>query len=227
MITLKGLKMGPMISSGWIDNSKGDKMQIREAAKVRNRQTTWYVTSDTTPGVEYIVHNKRNVVSHHKVWTCNCPDFTERRQFNGTDCKHIDVVKHELFMQQAAQEATKAVLTEMTVNQVIDMVVRVLNGPRDQAKQLWDVLTILRGPDNDDTYLKAITTAPLRGAIGLNPGTGAVINHENPFGKDFHPETNDYYVLVRELIERHKAQPHFAGHYRSALFTLKSLGYIK
>jgi hypothetical protein len=234
MITLDSLKAGSWISSGWIDNSKGDKMQIREAAKVRNRQTTtWYVTSDTTPGTEYIVHNKRNAVSHHKVWTCNCLSFTEREQFRNGECKHIAAVKHELFMKQAAQEATSAVLSEMTVTvkQVLDLIVKTLNGPRAESKQLWDVLTILRGPDNDDHNLKEETTAALRGAIGLlsGSGTGAVVSNEKPFGHNFSLWTGstDYYRLISELTKQHNAQEHFAIHYRSALIALKSLGYIK
>jgi hypothetical protein len=195
-------------------------MQIREAAKVRNRQTTWYVTSDTTPGVEYIVHNKRNVVSHHMMWTCNCPDFTERQQFKNGQCKHITAVQNHAVNQEY--------VSLPTVNQVIDTIVRVLNGPRDQAKQLWDVLTILRGPDNDDSALKAVTTAPLRGAIGLNPGTGtgAIINHDDPFGKNVESGIEDYHRIMDKLT-RIGAQPHFAAHYRLALLTLKSLGYVK
>src|SRR5579864_5365638 len=98
-------------------------MQVREAAKVGNRQTTWYVDSDS--GVTYIIHNKRNQVSHRKVWTCNCPDFTERRQFNGTDCKHIDEVQRYLDLKVAAQAADAALAGTSTssAKNVIDMVV--------------------------------------------------------------------------------------------------------
>ena len=197
-------------------------MHIREAAKVRNRQTTWYVTSDTTPGTEYIVHNKRNVVSHHKVWTCNCPDFTERQQFKNGQCKHIMEVQNHVVNQEHSGLPT--------VNQVIDTVVRVLNGPRDEAKQLWDILTILRGPDNDDGYLKVITTAPLRGAIGIRPGaSGAIVNNSKPFAAnlDVTEGGQDWYPMLDTLAKKHNAQYHFSVHYRAALNTLKRLGYVK
>ena len=26
-------------------------------------------------------------------WRCTCPDYVMRRQYNGTDCKHIRLVK--------------------------------------------------------------------------------------------------------------------------------------
>jgi hypothetical protein len=231
MITLDSLKAGSWISSGWIDNSKGDKMQIREAAKVQNRQTTWYVIGDS--GTEYIVHNKRNAVSHHKVWTCNCPDFTERRQFKNQECKHILEVRNFVNLKVAVQaaEAAECALSDASVKNVLNLIVKILNGPRAEARQLWDVLTILRGPDNDDLDLKEKTTAALRGAIGLfsNSRTGAVVSSEKPFGYNFDlwNGSNDYYRLISELTKQHNAQKHFAIHYRSALITLKSLGYIK
>lgn len=65
-------------------------MTVRQATRVGSRQTTWYVQSETNPNVEYIVHNKRDAVSHRPRWTCNCPDFTERQQFTHDGvCKHI------------------------------------------------------------------------------------------------------------------------------------------
>lgn len=205
-------------------------MQIREAAKERNRQSTWYVTSETDSAVTYIVHNKRNVVSHHKVWTCNCPDFTERQQFKNGQCKHITEVKNKIALDAVTAEVLGDKLTLPTVNQVIDTIVRVLNGPRDQAKQLWDVLTVLRGPDNDDSELKAITTAPLRGAIGIRPGaSGAIVNNKQPFAAnlDVTEGGQDWYAMLDTLAKKHNAQDHFGTHYRAALNTLKRLGYVK
>jgi hypothetical protein len=204
-------------------------MQIREAAKVRNRQTTWYVMSDTTPGTEYIVHYKRNVVSHHKVWTCNCPDFTERRQFNGTNCKHIMEVKHQLFMKQAA---TPAVLSELTIKQVLDLVVNTLNGPN--GRKLWHVLTALRGPDSSrvGAGLKDSTTAELRGALGINGKfTGAITATCGAFGKDTLDSLtckislNQVYSSLKK--QHTEIDHHFVTHYVDALQALKELGYIK
>jgi len=207
-------------------------MQIREAAKVRNRQTTWYVPSETNPTQDpYIVHNKRNEISHHKVWTCNCPDFTERRQFNGTDCKHIDAVRTYVSLKIAA-EAVERSVTGAPVRETLDSIVKILKGPRTEAKQLWDILTALRGPDSDNNDLKAITTASIRGAIGLNQNNvGAITNNEKPFGADLdlNAGSQGYYEIADKLRAnfRDQAQFHFISHYRAALTALKQLDYIK
>jgi len=29
-------------------------------------------------------------------WRCTCPDYVMRRQYNGTDCKHIRLVKEAM-----------------------------------------------------------------------------------------------------------------------------------
>jgi hypothetical protein len=197
-------------------------MMIRPATNKGNRETTFYVTGDS--GREYIIHHKRNLVSHRRVWTCNCPDFTERRQFNGTFCKHIVEV-------QVAQAAVtiQAVMSPAssnpapTVKQALSVVVAVLNGLRAEAKPLWDILTALRGPDDGNPDLKQITTATVRGAIGIMSGgnTGAIVSNQRPFGADL-----DRFLLTDRLQNEHKAAYHFVSHYREALIALKSLGYI-
>ena len=196
-------------------------MQIRPAAKTRNRQTTFYVDSDS--GVTYIVHNKRHSVSHRKVWTCNCPDFTERRQFTGTQCKHIDAVQAKIRLDTPVDQDPQRPLP--SVRGVLDMVVSVLNGPvRSRAGQLWDVLTALRGPDSDDYKLKDLTTATIRHAIGLKSDSqpGIRVVEKVPFGAkrviDAPGQLPD--SVVSDLINQHKAQYHFAVHYRSALLAL-------
>lgn len=212
-------------------------MQIRPAAKTRNRQTTFYVDGDS--GVTYIVHNK-HTVSHRKVWTCNCPDFTERRQFTGTQCKHIDAVQAQIRLDNSAAVASSAYTasaqaqaqTPVTnVRQLLDTIVTVLNGPRTEAKQLWDVLTALRGPDSDSSQLKDLTTARIRGAIGLKDGNGggAIVSHDKLFGSELNLGmfAGDGARFVTDLMNDHHAQGHFAGHYRAALIALKELGYIK
>jgi hypothetical protein len=211
-------------------------MQIRPAAKTRNRQTTFYVDSDS--GATYIVHNKRHTVSHRKVWTCNCPDFTERRQFNGTQCKHIDTVQAQIRLDSyataayAASAQAQAQTPVTNVRQLLDTIVTVLNGPRTEAKQLWDILTALRGPDSDSSDLKDLTTARIRGAIRLNHGNGggAIVSNDKPFGSELNlntPYSDAYRKLVTDLMNEHSAQAHFANHYRAALLALKKLGYIK
>jgi hypothetical protein len=198
-------------------------MQVKEASKVRNRQTTWYVTSETGSLVQYIIHNKRNEVTHRKVWTCNCPDFTERKQFTDGTCKHIDEVQ---FFVQSKERIECA-----HVKQLVDQIVTVLKGPRSEAKQLWDILTALRGPDDCNIELKEITTAAIRAAIGLGQNSvGAVVNSSRPFGADLNLSadfTPDYYKLQELLVDDYKAQYHFVIHYRQALQALKQLGYIK
>jgi predicted nucleic acid-binding Zn finger protein len=203
-------------------------MQVKEASKVRNRQTTWYVTSETGSLVQYIIHNKRNEVTHRKVWTCNCPDFTERKQFTGGTCKHIDEVQ---FFVQSKERFVPVHAQIVDVKQLVDQIVTVLKGPKFEAKQLWDILTALRGPDDGNIKLKEITTAAIRAAIGLGQNSvGAVVSSLRPFGADFDLSadfTPGYHKLMHELLANYKAQHHFVLHYRQALQALKQLGYIK
>ena len=190
-------------------------MNIRPAAKTRNRQTTFYVDGDS--GVTYIVHNKRHTVSHRKVWTCNCPDFTERRQFTGTQCKHIDAVQAQIQLESIAAAAifhsAQAQTPVTNVRQLLDTIVTVLNGPRTEAKQLWNVLTALRGPDSDSSYLKDLTTARIRGAIGLKDGNGggAIVSNNKPFGSELNIRlcSDAYRKLGSDLMIEHSAQAHF------------------
>jgi predicted nucleic acid-binding Zn finger protein len=196
-------------------------MQVKEASKVRNRQTTWYVTSETDSLVQYIIHNKRNEVTHRKMWTCNCPDFTERKQFTGGTCKHIDEVQ---FFVQSKERIERAQAQIVDVKQLVNQIVTVLKGPRSEAKQLWDILTALRGPDDGNTELKEITTSAIRAAIGLGQNSvGALVSSSRPFGADFDLSAE----LTHELLANYKAQYHFALHYWQALQALKQLGYIK
>lgn len=202
-------------------------MTIRLAAKVGNRQTTFYVTGDS--GTEYIVHHKRNTVSHRKVWTCNCPDFTERRQFNNTFCKHItevqvDQAKQAIVAAAQTQATAFAPAPTQTAKQMIDSIVVFLNNrTREESRQLWDVLSALRGPDSDDSHmLKDVTTARLRGAIGLRQQSFAVVSYSEPIYKDV-----SGWDMSDSLKNSHNAQHHFAKHYSNAVQALKALGYIK
>jgi hypothetical protein len=85
-------------------------------------------------------------------------------------------------------------------------------------------LTALRGPDSDSSNLKDLTTARIRGAIGLMHGGGFIVSHDKPFGSELNLV---YRKLVTDLMDDHQAQGHFAAHYRAALISLKELGYIK
>ena len=64
-------------------------MIIRQA---KHSIETWYVSGDS--GTEYSVHFKVHPLIGYRVWTCNCPDFTERRQWHAETCKHIDEVQY-------------------------------------------------------------------------------------------------------------------------------------
>lgn len=207
-------------------------MTVRPAAKVRNRQTTWYVQSETQPGTYYIVHYKRDITTHHPKWTCNCPDFTERRQFNGTNCKHIAEASNYKASMEAGMTASFGNGFPMpTVRQIIDALVRVLNeGPVTDAELLWNLITILRGPDSSDDKLKEDTVAAIRGVLGLTY-RNIVVTHRSPVGiESVDPNRPlDTRLNVRIKVEEKypKAQSHFVTHYTNALIALKRLGYIK
>ncbi len=64
-------------------------MIVRQA---RHSNETWYVSGDS--GTDYSVHFKFHPLIGIRIWTCNCPDFTERKQWHGETCKHIDEVQY-------------------------------------------------------------------------------------------------------------------------------------
>lgn len=212
-------------------------MTVRQATRVGSRQTTWYVQSETNPNVEYIVHNKRDAVSHRPRWTCNCPDFTERQQFvrDGV-CKHIVSAQTFKASQEAAEAALKANppvdagFPAPTVKQVLDTLVRVLNQNNDQSRLLWQVISALRGPDSPQMdSLKFNTTATIRGALGITY-SGIIRNPAKPFGSEHVCfDLLNTRISVGKTVARSfpNAQEHFTYHYAEALWALKSLGYIK
>lgn len=68
-------------------------MFVRSAQVTRNGHVeTWYVSGDS--GTDYSVHFKFHPLIGIRIWTCNCPDFTERKQWRGETCKHIDEVQY-------------------------------------------------------------------------------------------------------------------------------------
>lgn len=56
-----------------------------------------------------------------------------------------------------------------TVKAILDPVVEFLNQDNNESQELWNILTALRGPDNEDSILKSLTVARIRYAIGLKP----------------------------------------------------------
>ena len=202
---------------------------IRTAKPIRGRINTFYVPSETIPGKQYIVHNTRHHKSHRRAMTCDCKDFTERRIFNGEVCKHIqavvaeypDVCRKPLQAPVCLQAHTKSA----TAKSALSIVVEVLNANNAESQYLWDILTALRGPDNGDVYVKHLTTAALRGAIGLKSSNyGAIINH-NPLVVN-----GDFFNTCKEVISTLNVKSlltpgeHFITHYAKAVVTIRRLG---
>lgn len=204
-------------------------MQIESAVlpkKTNMPVVTRYVTGDS--GNRYIVHHKRNSVTHRKVWTCDCKDFTERRVFQNTLCKHIEFIQKMFPSHQQKQTFNSTPPIVPTVRTILNQIVQFLNGiERSEVQDLWNILTVLRGPDSDDDALKEKTTASLRGALGLKV-CGAIINTHSPFGTDY---LNSNYLRIAGIEQLKKSFPgtqhHFADHYFLALGALKRQGYIK
>ncbi len=72
-------------------------MQVRAAHNHTPGVRTFYVTSESHPGPEYVAQFIRR--AHQRRWFCNCPDFTFRRLPRRRHCKHL----HELVLR--AREA--------------------------------------------------------------------------------------------------------------------------
>lgn len=217
-------------------------MNIRLSAKASHRSNTFYVQSVTHSDVEYIVHNRRNAVSHRKTWTCNCPDFTERQVIKNGTCKHIESVRlHQriglppfstAFDGPAVALTAPVVPTPSTARAALEGVVAVLNGGGRESSLLWDILTALRGPDDGSDTLKDVTTAPLRGLIGMKSHPNAIVLNNVPLGYEevkAEFEANPKMSYSRDhaydaasdpicrKFEKLPIQNHFLFHYMKAL----------
>jgi hypothetical protein len=86
---------------------------------------------------------------------------------------------------------------------------------------LWAIITALRGPDTkDDDILKDLTTARIRGILGLE--NNSVVVHYEPL--------TDAEIVKRTALLNQRLTPlwcgdHFAEHFRNAVMGLKTLGY--
>jgi len=65
-------------------------LAIRAAHNHTPGVRTFYVASESHPGMEYVAQFIRR--AHQRRWFCNCPDFTFRRLPRRRHCKHL----HEL-----------------------------------------------------------------------------------------------------------------------------------
>jgi hypothetical protein len=83
--------------------------------------------------------------------------------------------------------------------------------PASERKGVYDVLTALRGPDNDDWDLKDQTTAVIRyaalGRVALGDA-GAIVHRDHPT-----------YALARQNFGA-LYEPHFMGHAKLAFAAL-------
>ncbi len=94
------------------------------------------------------------------------------------------------------------------------------------ARQMWYILSALRGPDSEDNYLKAITTEEIRAAIGITA--------RNHAGMLVSPGSNSLPSTVEKAIMQTQEQfrppdtvsRHFASHYKLAVNALVKLGYL-
>ena len=138
----------------------------------------------------------------------------------------VDQAKQALLNAAVATQAS-AVATPSGTKQMLDSIISFLNNaPYEESRQLWDVLTALRGPDDNNTGLKSVTTARIRGVLGLRPNgaSGAVVDN----GAPVHSEASGYdmFYKLKESVNE-SVLYHFAKHYAHAVAALRALGYIK
>lgn len=92
-------------------------------------------------------------------------------------------------------------------------------GAYTPSRNLWAVLTALRGPDSDNTVLKEVTTGRIRGAIGMNyhlTNTGAIVS-ENTLLPEL--DADDTKAFSKEPTA------HFQFHYGLAAKALRYFGF--
>jgi hypothetical protein len=106
------------------------------------------------------------------------------------------------------------VTTKQEAVKQLDKIVDILNEGTLTSRSLWSILSALRGPDNEDPFVKGKTTSKVRGAIGLRHyAVSASVNNE---ALESDPE-----FTVGE-----KVQTHFEYHYKSAYAALRDLKII-
>lgn len=86
---------------------------------------------------------------------------------------------------------------------------------RERNRHIWNLVSLFRGPDDDNLSLKDLTTARLRSVVGLS-------------NLDYAPYiTTDTPLDSRRIIERtrrlHEGQPHFQAHYKHAAEAVRKI----
>ncbi len=100
------------------------------------------------------------------------------------------------------------------VKKLIESLVSYINSRPgyETSRDLWAILTALRGPDSNQNELKDITTARIRFAIGLDDsGQGFIVHAGRPLKK--------YETGLQD-------SSHFFTHSDLAIGALERLGYI-
>lgn len=116
------------------------------------------------------------------------------------------------------------------VKAIIRDAVKIFNsGAESEARNLWAVLSALRGPDSANYTLKQETTSKIRSVIGILNDNNVSIDsmRSKPeslvsFVSQLKPIDN--YLSEKDIEE---VQTHFASHYRYAVEALEKLGFIK
>jgi hypothetical protein len=99
------------------------------------------------------------------------------------------------------------------VRKVLANVVKVLNEGTQSSGDLWNILSALRGPDNNLGVLKGYTTARIRGIIGLESSDALILSiMDSPLDAD---EKN------KRDIALSSADSHFLEHYGMAKLSIR------
>lgn len=87
-------------------------------------------------------------------------------------------------------------------------------------QRIYTIIAALRGPDNEDQGLKGITTARLRGFLGLNSDLA-----NNHMGLDIqpHPLTQDQLNTRQRYDKERRVDSHFLNHFHLAIDAVRIL----
>ena len=101
-------------------------------------------------------------------------------------------------------------MTKREARKVIQQLVDAINDDNNKyGLDLWNIVSALRGPDNENSALKSNTTAEIRGAIGLVDNNFEVCK-----------------FVRRQQLNRKEVPYHFSSHYHNAVTALKRLSFI-
>lgn len=123
----------------------------------------------------------------------------------------------------------KITITKQLVRKTLKQVAEIINASEEpelradhrqqaNARAFRDVITFLRGPDNEAYLLKQLTTARVRGTIGINRNSGLIATE----GEAIHTVER----IIAEMEDK-TWQVHHRSHYARAKRGLEWLGYIK